>query len=354
LTHAEIDAQVDVAKLAGGADCYLPKHSANGWCYTEEDDDDDDQRAANSSKPWGFCYAACGHKVRQGSNSNLREVSLDVLDAAKCNTKKKTIDENKELCIARVLRKPAVGVFDSHFQMVDLKSDGHYDFVGYQDACQGDSGGPYYLFEKDQRGRKRATMVGLVSRGNGCADKNEPGKATRIKSFLSWITEQTGTSAAESTTSSNRQAMKQQQREQQPREQQHQAMQLPQHRQPYPHRDQHEEEVHRYWSNHPLLGQEPRYPAEQDEGLIRHYPYHHAGTPAAPAWHVWDRLAAPYWSQHYFHGGGRGLMSRAGKKSDGGNGDEESVVDDIVQELDDLEREFGLKKVNKVTRCDQV
>ena len=116
-----------------------------------------------------------------------------MLDTEKCNKRRETIDADRELCIARVLKRPVVGVYekdpeaDGGFALRDINSKGFYDFIGYQDACQGDSGGPYYLYETDSSGRRRAVIVGLVSRGNGCADKNEPGKATRIKHFVEWI-----------------------------------------------------------------------------------------------------------------------------------------------------------------------
>ena len=44
-------------------------------------------------------------------------------------------------------------------------------------------------------------IIGIVSRGNGCADKNEPGKATRVKRFLSWIAKVTGGGSGKNDTS---------------------------------------------------------------------------------------------------------------------------------------------------------
>ena len=61
--------------------------------------------------------------------------------------------------------------------------------MSLQDSCQGDSGGPYYVHEKDNQGRDRVVIIAMVSRGNGCAERNEPGKATRIRKFLKWIKE---------------------------------------------------------------------------------------------------------------------------------------------------------------------
>ena len=46
--------------------------------------------------------------------------------------------------------------------------------IGGQDTCQGDSGGPLWVEENG-----KAILVGLVSRGRGCAYANFPGIFTR-------------------------------------------------------------------------------------------------------------------------------------------------------------------------------
>ena len=50
--------------------------------------------------------------------------------------------------------------------------------IGGQDTCQGDSGGPLWVEEKG-----KAVLVGLVSRGRGCAKQNYPGIYTRYIVF---------------------------------------------------------------------------------------------------------------------------------------------------------------------------
>ena len=52
----------------------------------------------------------------------------------------------------------------------------------------GDSGGTIYRwdFDKDKK-EKRAILIGVVSRGTGCANFNRPGIVTRIKYHLNWI-----------------------------------------------------------------------------------------------------------------------------------------------------------------------
>ena len=54
--------------------------------------------------------------------------------------------------------------------------------LGGRDSCKGDSGGPLVTWKNDQ-----AFLVGVVSRGAGCARHNEAGVYARIKVHLDWI-----------------------------------------------------------------------------------------------------------------------------------------------------------------------
>jgi len=60
-----------------------------------------------------------------------------------------------------------------------------------KDTCTGDSGGPlvlddYQRFRVPDR-ESRQTLIGIVSWGEGCAQKGQPGVYTRVTAYLDWI-----------------------------------------------------------------------------------------------------------------------------------------------------------------------
>jgi len=65
-----------------------------------------------------------------------------------------------------------------------------YEYVfGGKDSCQGDSGGPLWtmMTSASPSSLARALLMGVVSRGEGCARAGLPGIYTRVKRYLHWI-----------------------------------------------------------------------------------------------------------------------------------------------------------------------
>ena len=60
------------------------------------------------------------------------------------------------------------------------------DGQGVKDACTGDGGGAFVRQAKRRDGY-RWIAAGLVSWGNGCAQKNQYGYYTRVYPFIDWI-----------------------------------------------------------------------------------------------------------------------------------------------------------------------
>ncbi|XP_023346590.1 uncharacterized protein LOC111715491 [Eurytemora carolleeae] len=71
--------------------------------------------------------------------------------------------------------------------LAGLEEDYPYNwYLGGRDTCQGDSGGPI-VRNVPANGRVRATQLGVVSRGAGCASFNAPGVYTRVVSIYDWL-----------------------------------------------------------------------------------------------------------------------------------------------------------------------
>lgn len=96
----------------------------------------------------------------------LQATSFPIVDTATCNTR------------GRYYGRVRKGMFCAGF------------LAGGVDACQGDSGGPL-VEEVDGH----IIVVGVVSWGAGCAQRNKPGVYTNVLDFMPWITSHTGLTA---------------------------------------------------------------------------------------------------------------------------------------------------------------
>lgn len=102
--------------------------------------------------------AGWGATSEGGSSSNqLLEVDLPVVSDAACGQAYGTFHGPSEVCAG-------------------------YD-EGGKDSCQGDSGGP--LMAEDENGDK--LLIGVVSRGSGCARAGVPGIYTEVSYYADWI-----------------------------------------------------------------------------------------------------------------------------------------------------------------------
>nr|XP_020737011.1 tissue-type plasminogen activator [Odocoileus virginianus texanus] len=66
----------------------------------------------------------------------------------------------------------------------DTRSGG--DHTNLHDACQGDSGGPLVCMKDSHM-----TLVGIISWGLGCGQKDIPGVYTKVTNYLDWIRDNT-------------------------------------------------------------------------------------------------------------------------------------------------------------------
>lgn len=123
------------------------------------------QHAKDSSLPERIHSSALvvglGNTTSIGSlfDGVIREVEVPLADMSKCAEIYSDADE-KQICAG------------------DMTNGG-------RDSCQGDSGGP--MLAKNSQGQLE--LVGIVSYGNGCAQKNGPGIYTRVASHLDFIEE---------------------------------------------------------------------------------------------------------------------------------------------------------------------
>ena len=81
--------------------------------------------------------------------------------------------------------------YGSDFKAAVMLCAGDFDRGGI-DSCQGDSGGPLFVTTGDTW-----TQLGIVSWGNGCALRRNPGVYSRVSALQPWITQISGVEPGE-------------------------------------------------------------------------------------------------------------------------------------------------------------
>merc|ERR1712126_520691 len=158
---------------------------------------------------WGWCADWCKPSGTPTGANILKETEMHILSDRECDEFGYSINSNVSLEVCAAKKKPFPKIqilnrlesrrrpgnyrYQPDGYRTDYKgTDGKFDFyLGGQDSCQGDSGGPLvvYLPYKDQL---RAFTIGVVSRGAGCANFNQPGIFSKVSAHLDWIYSKAG------------------------------------------------------------------------------------------------------------------------------------------------------------------
>jgi len=177
--------RTDVADVDGER-CYAVEGGGpQGWCETRSG--------------WGFCSEDC-FKEGMRFDQQLNEASPRVFteeDCQKLTSPGDKYQRQKDLCAGQIISNAQVvkgfkssGGRTGGWEYTDIIKNDILD-IGGSDACQGDSGGPLVTYvEINTRGNRRkekAFLVGIVSRGQGCAYHNQPGIYVRVTSYLDWL-----------------------------------------------------------------------------------------------------------------------------------------------------------------------
>ncbi|XP_023348378.1 uncharacterized protein LOC111717094, partial [Eurytemora carolleeae] len=203
--------------ILGGGWCGVCKTGAKpgegGYCKDGVAEPGEDQG-------WGFCQAVCG--MEKVATSRLRMAYLYTLNLTICKElltlkaegehEAAYIDTDVELCaghlstvnssvVSYTLKDNEYAFQLEKINHEELRSSritnsSHFKYnnmlLGGVDSCSGDSGGPLWVTESvylNGGSQKRAYLVGIVSRGRECANKDLPGVYGRVKTVLDWIKE---------------------------------------------------------------------------------------------------------------------------------------------------------------------
>jgi len=211
LQYPEVQQMKTVIEIKGKKKFCYPLSSSDGlksWCgvcvpgaklgeagYCKEDENPyriDDYELRKDVSPeagWGYCDKMC---FREENVEELQEAELTIPSSQECF--KRTQDQSKdditmrpmpdaELCAAKHIVKN-ISTFTKEGEHFVLQGTETEETWGGSDACQGDSGGPIWGIT-----RGSAYILGVTSRGIGCARKDTYGIYSRVSYYRDWILE---------------------------------------------------------------------------------------------------------------------------------------------------------------------
>ena len=161
---------------------------------------------------WGWCDKDCAYrKDTNPSSQQALFVAVNIISQSRCRkmAKERHVNTSIELCAgddrpvkvpSKFIATPNAADGASTYQFHKVGRNGSHNlmmgrderFLGGKDACKGDSGGPLWSYLGSSDETRRAFLVGIVSRGSGCAVYNSPGIYTRVRSFVKWIDQARG------------------------------------------------------------------------------------------------------------------------------------------------------------------
>jgi len=172
-----------------------------GWCGVLKEPDH------NPGESWGYCSYHCNMKGPH-HNNELMENKVSIFTDKECLKFPDMEPEgpvdyaaDKELCGGKDITEEQrfVGYTWQNGEYVEdavpLPSDNGGIKIGGGDTCQGDSGGPLIRWVKARQGgkiKRKAFLIGVVSRGKGCANYNSPGIYSRISFWMPWLRQHMG------------------------------------------------------------------------------------------------------------------------------------------------------------------
>jgi len=189
------------------------KENTQGYCSGTKEKE---AAVPMPNKGWGYCVSDCRDNV---FSDLLKMVKLEVFSEKECRrlgvVKSLSMNPKAELCAAHVtyVNLTLINVTkkgsEDNFALYNLKDKSQISnqgfsskrlenaneklkiktnkIIGGSDTCGGDSGGGLWIRTSTKKLIDVDVLIGVVSRGNGCASANQPGIYGRVKKVEKWI-----------------------------------------------------------------------------------------------------------------------------------------------------------------------